>query len=221
MLRSYRPPLQRPVRHRSSLWNVSRMACGNQFTWPLTPAQRHHRKNRCRRQDRWELAQTTRVARVAPAQGSCLSSRRDSDDVRCPGRLPCGEQRRGEPHALLGQLPDGGEGRVSRLRLEAVDREDELTDRVIVPPQGLGVLRTRGARDLVMPDVPGQGVFQERDAGFATTIRIGSEKSTSAVNTYRCNCPGTFRVSPCVGIGAALAYTRGLGVSQLVIWVIF
>ena len=40
--------------------------------------------------------------------------------------LSCREQRRSEPHALLGQLPHDGEGLVSLLGLEAVDAENSL-----------------------------------------------------------------------------------------------
>ena len=65
----------------------------------------------------------------------------------------CGDQRFSEPHTLLGQLPHGVEGLVSLLRLEAVDREDDLRDRFLLPPQGLGVLLTRTEHGLVVANV--------------------------------------------------------------------
>ena len=64
-----------------------------------------------------------------------------------------GEQRLGEPDPLPGQLPDDVEGLVPLLGLEAVDREDDLADRLVVPAQGLGVLLPRGEHDLVASDV--------------------------------------------------------------------
>jgi hypothetical protein len=69
-----------------------------------------------------------------------------------------------EPDPLLGQLPDDVEGLVPLLGLEAVDREDELGDRSVVPPQGLGVLLPCGEHHLIMVDVPGEGVIRETDA---------------------------------------------------------
>ena len=73
------------------------------------------------------------------------------------------EQRLGEPHPLPGQFPDDVEGLVALLRLEAVDRQDDRVDRFVLPPQHLGVLLPRREHDLVMPDVPGQGIVRELD----------------------------------------------------------
>ena len=62
---------------------------------------------------------------------------------------------------------------MSLLGLEAVDREDDLSDRFVLPPQRLGVLLPRGEHDLVMPDVPGDGVLREPDARFV--LKFGSD----------------------------------------------
>ena len=74
-----------------------------------------------------------------------------------------GDQGLGEPHALLGQLPHDVEGLVPLLGLEAVDGEDDLLDRFVLPAEQLGVLLTRGEHDLVTSDVLLDGVFRELD----------------------------------------------------------
>ena len=74
-----------------------------------------------------------------------------------------GDQRLGEPHPLPGQLPDHIEGLVTLLGLKAVDREDDLIDRFVLPQQGIGVLLARGEHPLVAMDVLADGVIRERD----------------------------------------------------------
>ena len=71
--------------------------------------------------------------------------------------------RLGEPHALLGQLPDDVEGLVSLLGLEAIDRENDLLDGLVFPPQCVGVLLPCGKHHLIMPDVPGDRVRGQLD----------------------------------------------------------
>jgi hypothetical protein len=75
-----------------------------------------------------------------------------------------GEQRLGEPDPFLGQLPDDVEGLVPLLGLEAVDREDDLPGRLVLPPEGLGVLLPCGEHHLIMVDVPSDRVLRETDA---------------------------------------------------------
>jgi hypothetical protein len=83
-----------------------------------------------------------------------------------------GDQRLGEPHAFLRQLPDHVEGLVTLLGLKTVDREDELIDGFVLPPQGRGVFLPRGEQDLVMPDLPGQGVRRQFDARAVEQLRL-------------------------------------------------
>ena len=75
----------------------------------------------------------------------------------------CGDQSLGEPHALLGQFPHDIESLVSLLGLQAVDREDDLIDRFVLPPQGFGVLLTCGEHDLVTTNVLADGIVRELD----------------------------------------------------------
>jgi hypothetical protein len=76
----------------------------------------------------------------------------------------CRDQRFREPHALLSQLPYGVEGLVSLLRLQAVDRKDDLVDRFILPPQELGVLLTRTEHRLVAAGVIADALVGELDS---------------------------------------------------------
>ena len=55
-------------------------------------------------------------------------------------RPPSRRSRFGEPHALLGQFPHDVESLVSLLGLQAVDRQNDLIDRFVLPTQGLGDL---------------------------------------------------------------------------------
>jgi hypothetical protein len=64
---------------------------------------------------------------------------------------------------LLGQFPHDVEGLVSLLGLEAINREDDLLDRIVLPPQPLGVLLPRGEHHLVMPDVPPNRIRRQLD----------------------------------------------------------
>jgi hypothetical protein len=53
---------------------------------------------------------------------------------------------------------------MSLLRLEAIDREDDLIDRFLVPPQGLGVFLTRAEYVLVTTDVSSDPLVGELDS---------------------------------------------------------
>src|SRR5439155_18465701 len=48
----------------------------------------------------------------------------------------------------------------------------DLIDRFVLPPQGLGVLLPRGEHDLVMPDIPGEGVRGQLDAVSVPQLRL-------------------------------------------------
>src|SRR5262249_32193397 len=63
-------------------------------------------------------------------------------------------------------------GLVTLLGLKTVDREDDLLDRFVLPEQGLGVLLARGEHDLVMVDIPGEGVRRELDAISVPQLRL-------------------------------------------------
>ena len=52
---------------------------------------------------------------------------------------------------------------MSLLRLEAVNREDDLIDRFVLPAEGFGVLLTCGEHHLVTLNVLGDGVVRELD----------------------------------------------------------
>jgi hypothetical protein len=109
-----------------------------------------------------------RVLLVGQPEGHRLAQRfgplLGSDDQAADLVRGGGEQRLGEPDPLLSQLPDDVEGLVPLLGLEAVDREDDLADRVVLPPQGLGVLLPCGEHHLIMMDVSGNRVHREADA---------------------------------------------------------
>ena len=62
---------------------------------------------------------------------------------------------------------------MSLLGLEAVDREDVLSDRFELPSQRLGVLPPRGAHVLVMPDEPDDGALRQPGAIFI--VKFGSD----------------------------------------------
>ena len=52
---------------------------------------------------------------------------------------------------------------MSLLGWEAVDREDDLAGRLVLPPQGLGVLLPCSEHHLIMMDVPRDRVLREMD----------------------------------------------------------
>ena len=70
---------------------------------------------------------------------------------------------RGPPDPFAGQFPHDVEGLVSLLRLQAIDRQDDLLDGMVVQSQGLGVLLTGREHRLVSLDVSGDGIFGEPD----------------------------------------------------------
>ena len=74
-----------------------------------------------------------------------------------------GEQRFGEPDALACQFANDVERLVSFFGLQAVDREDDRIDPMIVLTQGLGVLLTRREHRLIASDVLGDSAFGEVD----------------------------------------------------------
>ena len=55
------------------------------------------------------------------------------------------------------------------LRLEAVDREDDLSDRFVLPAEAFGVLLTCGEHHLVTLNVIADGIVRELD-------RVGIQK---------------------------------------------
>jgi hypothetical protein len=73
------------------------------------------------------------------------------------------EQCLGEPDPLTDQLADHVEGLVPLLGLEAIDREDDLIDSVIVLAEGLGILLACRQHRLVAADVVGDARFGEVD----------------------------------------------------------
>ena len=60
----------------------------------------------------------------------------------------------------LGQFPHDIERFVSFLGLQAVDREDDLINGFVLPPQRFRVLLAYGEHDLVIADVAGNRVVQ-------------------------------------------------------------
>ena len=74
-----------------------------------------------------------------------------------------GDQGLSEPHALLGQFPHDVEGLVPFLRLQTIDREDDLTNGFVVLSQGCGILLTCGEHGLVTLNVLGDGIVRELD----------------------------------------------------------
>ena len=80
-------------------------------------------------------------------------------DLRGGGR----EQRLGEPDPLAGQLPHDVQRLVALLGLEAIDREDQVIDRVVLLAEPLGVLLAGGEHRLVTTKVRLDGVAGEGD----------------------------------------------------------
>ena len=86
------------------------------------------------RDERVLLVRDPEAHRLAQGLGPLLGlGDQASDLVR--GRR---EQRLGEPDPLPGQFPHDVEGLVPLLGLEAVDREDDLIDRFVVPAEDSG-----------------------------------------------------------------------------------
>ena len=81
-----------------------------------------------------------------------------SDLVGLPGN-----QSLGEPDLLLGQFPHDVESLVSLLGLQAVDGENQLVDRFVLPSQNLGVLLAGGEHDLIAMDVITDRVVRKLD----------------------------------------------------------
>ena len=72
---------------------------------------------------------------------------------------------------------------MSLLRLEAVDREDDLIDRFVLSAEDFGVLLTCGEHHLITLNVLGDGIVRELDLHSRPGVRIGSGESTCGVNT--------------------------------------
>ncbi|GAB4520503.1 MAG: hypothetical protein OHK0046_30880 [Anaerolineae bacterium] len=97
----------------------------------------------------------------------------DSDTQRLSGMIPINPERTDRPDSVLFRVTRSGveaDGETLRLQIEPVLGDSALADRVLPPPESIGLFQQLAAQEPPMPSLEESGTVQELRASLANVV---------------------------------------------------